>query len=404
MRRRFLLSTLLVTFTGVIVFGVPLGVSFSHLRRNEALTDRDRVAERAAFLIEQTRFASPRTVKVSFGSMTSGGYRVEARFPNGRTFVAGPTLRHISWSAPVVTDHGAVVRVGIDANIPRNRARDAWLFVGFLAVIGTAVSLLVAQISASRLARPLHAIANTSRVLGSGDFSVRAGATGIGELDEIIDALNGSAARIDELVAIERDFSAAASHQLRTPLTSLRLRLEDLTDRELPNGARQSVEAALATSDRLAATIDELLAFRRSGKTGHETDIDVATLVTDHVRLFEPRFAVADRRIELVIAPTHIIRGTPGAIGQALDVLLDNGLRHGAGTVTVAVSPTQAGARIAVSDEGAGVLPSNEGHIFDRDANRGLGLPLARALIESDGGRLQLVRPAAFEILLSTAP
>lgn len=406
MRRRFLTSTLLVAVTAVVALGVPLGVSFSHLRRNEAINVRDGYAQRAAAAVEHAQLTNPGS-PVDLTSLTGGDYRVEATYTDGRTATAGPDFAATSWSGPLTTDHDVTVRVGIDAAIPTHRGNEAWALVGLLAGVGIAASLAIAVLFARRITGPLRGIAATSRQLGAGDFTARAHPAGIAELDEIIDALNNSAARIGDLVTAERDFSATASHQLRTPLTSLRLRLEDLAENPDPAAAHADIDAALATIDRLTATVDELLAFRRSGRAGVEADLDLVALLREHVAIFEPRFTLTRRRIRLSVDGRPFGRATRGAVGQALDVLLDNALRHGAGTVTATPAASGAsGARIAVTDEGAGIAPDHERRLFDRDPARGVGLPLARLLIESDGGRLQLQtsRPPTFEILLPTGP
>jgi signal transduction histidine kinase len=258
-----------------------------------------------------------------------------------------------------------------------------------------------------RLAAPLRNLATTSRRLGEGDLSARAEHFGIAEPDAVADALNDSAARIESLVGAEREFSANASHQLRTPLTALRMHLEELSTTADGGAAREEVDAALEQADRLGATITDLLALARRGRTGPRVDADAVELVRGRVEVWRRLFADAGRELTLDAGSDCAARVSPGALAQALDALLDNALHHGAGTSTVTARRGRDGhVRIQVRDEGPGIEPGTERSIFERHVSlrggTGVGLALARTLVEADGGRLELVaaHPATFEILL----
>jgi signal transduction histidine kinase len=288
------------------------------------------------------------------------------------------------------------------------RTLEAIAVVAGLGAVGVAVAVALAIAVAGRLARPLSSLADVSQRLGAGDFSARAETFGIAEADAVASALNATARRIEDLLDAERSFSANASHQLRTPLTAIRLHVEELAGSADPD-TRRDAEIALAETDRLGRTIDELLEFARRGRIGPREQLDVAELLRAHESGWR-RLASADGRDVVVrVMGRCKALASPATLSQSLDALVDNALHHGGGTVTVSARSHGRSAEIVVSDEGAGIPAGTEGQIFERHVSlqggSGVGLALARALVEADGGRLDLIRstPAAFRILVPSA-
>jgi signal transduction histidine kinase len=275
--------------------------------------------------------------------------------------------------------------------------------LGRLTVIaGVAIlaAALLALIQARQLARPLERLARSATRLGDGEFSVAAPSTsGITEIDSIARAIRLSAGRVERMLAAERSFTADATHQLRTGLTGVAMRLE-LLEREHGGGVGDDAAAALAQIHELNATLDELLAVARRGATGERTDVDLVTLVDNQVADWQQRFAAKHRQIVVTTGRVHPVTATPGLVGQVLGILLENALHHGRGTVAILVRDDA----VTIEDEGPGVDDGEVATLFDRNddprAAHGRGLPLARRLAESDGGRLELVhrRPATFQL------
>ena len=214
------------------------------------------------------------------------------------------------------------------------------------------------------------------------------------EIDAIASSLDRSAARVEELLRAERSFSSHASHQLRTALTGLQLRIEELASNDSPE-VREEAEAALEQSARLLLIIEELLALARTGRAGNVTRFDLCDLVRQHVDDVEPILARAGRRI-VVVAPKPVpVLATLGAVGQVLDILLSNAVRHGAGCVTATVGADERRARVDITDEGTGVIDREEQSLFVENpdaAGHGIGLALARTLITTEGGTIGLSR------------
>jgi signal transduction histidine kinase len=228
--------------------------------------------------------------------------------------------------------------------------------------------------------------------LGDGDFAARAGRAGIPEIDAAAAALDTTAERLGELLQRERAFSAHASHQLRTPLTGLRVQLEAATlapDADL----RAALAEALQSVDQLEQTIDDLLTLARDVGL-RAGPLDLRGLFDEvNVRWHGP-LADAGRPLRTVVQPDlPDAIASPAAMRQILDVLVANAVEHGAGTVTVAARAAGGGIAIEVSDEGPGIA-ADAGDVFaprtDPSTGRGIGLGLASSLAAAEGGRLLL--------------
>jgi signal transduction histidine kinase len=283
-----------------------------------------------------------------------------------------------------------------------------WAGMAGLALAAVAIAWLVGRRQARRLAGPLEDLEDRARLLGDGDFSVRSRRGGIEEIDSVGAALDATAARLDDMLARERAFSADASHQLRTPLAGLRLRLEAALEQP-DEDLRPAIAASLADADRLEVTIEELLTLAHVGQGGQAGPIDVRALLGELSPEWGARLALHGRDLQV-----HVEPGTPdawastAAVRQVLAVLLDNATTHGGGTVTVSAREAAGAVGIDVCDEGPGV-PAADAGLFARRADRrdghGIGLALARRLAEAAQGRLELQRasPPVFTLLLPPA-
>ncbi|MGY1641508.1 sensor histidine kinase [Geodermatophilus sp. SYSU D00703] len=302
---------------------------------------------------------------------------------------------------------GAVL-VSEDRTDVLGRVAVIWAGMAGLAAAAVTVAWLVGRRQARRLARPLEDLEETARRLGDGDFSVRSRRGGIPELDSVGAALDTTAARLDDLLARERAFSADASHQLRTPLAGLRLRLESALEQPHQD-PRPAIAASLADADRLETTIEELLLLARAGQATAAGPVDLGTLVGELSPEWGARLALQGRDLVVRVDPdVPQARASVAAVRQVLAVLVDNATVHGAGPVTVAVRSASGAVAVDVGDEGPGVcLPS--GLLFvqraDRRDGHGIGLALARRLAEAEGGRLHLTQPSppVFTLLLTAA-
>jgi signal transduction histidine kinase len=302
-------------------------------------------------------------------------------------------------AVPVTHDADVIGAVRAASPVMAVYRQVALVWLGMLGLGGLAIGMvwLVARRQARRLARPLEELSEAARRLGQGDFSVRTTPAAIPEIDSVGSALNSTAGRLDDMLARERSFSADASHQLRTPLTGLRLRLEAaLThpDQDL----RHAITDGIAAADRLEQTIEELLALARDTRSSNTTPLDLPVLLDEIEAGWHDRLAAQDRALHVAVDPlAPVSLASTAAVRQVLTVLLDNAATHGSGTVSVAVRNAADALAIDVSDEGTGITAA-EPELFTRRSRladgHGIGLALARSLAEAEGGRLRLTRPA----------
>jgi signal transduction histidine kinase len=405
MRRRLILSTALIALAAVIVLGVPLGIVDAARLRTDSTSrlehEADAVAGAIDDRIERRQPVSPALLR----RFIPAGHRITVRTRGGQRITSGPPIAGERLRARAGAPLGGSVIGEAPITELQRRVRRAWLLIAALSLGGVVIAVGLAALQARRLARPLEAIARRSAQLGDGDFSIRAGHFGVPEIDAIAQGLDSSASRIAELVAREREFSANVSHQLRTPLTALRLRLEAAGGGE-DEARERELEAALGETDRLEATIADLLAHARQASAGSAVTINLGVVAHEHAARWKLVFAASRRALDVVADKNVLVRASRGTVGQVLDVLLDNALRHGTGPVRIAVSADGRVARVTVADAGSGVSDEDRDRIFERGASQaggtGIGLHLARTLAQADSGVLRVLEgePTRFELRL----
>jgi signal transduction histidine kinase len=264
---------------------------------------------------------------------------------------------------------------------------------------------------ARRAARPVEELAEAAGRLGTRDPRPVGRRYGMAELDQVADGLDSAARRVTSLLTADRELAIDASHQLRTPLTALSMRLEEMiASADEPEVVREEGTAALHQAERLADVVTQLLSPGRRA-VGSAALISVDKIVLQQITEWAPAFRRAGRKIVLVGESRLQAWVTPGGLAQVIATLLDNALMHGKGTVTI--RRTQAGRSVVVEveDEGEGVPAELVSRIFERSVSgrpegTGLGLALARTMAAADGGRIVLARrrPPVFAVFLPTNP
>ncbi|WP_353950876.1 HAMP domain-containing sensor histidine kinase [Knoellia sp. S7-12] len=276
-----------------------------------------------------------------------------------------------------------------------------------LVLLGLAAGWFVAQRRARIVGDPLTELAARAERLGAGESRFMPLDSGIGELDRISDVLSRSATQVTRNLAAERDFAADASHQLRTPLTALLMRLDEIAATDDLAVVQEEAQVAIAQVERLSKVVDDLMGRTRvSDPTRPSVSLDA--VLASLQREWQPAFAASKRSMRIHGERGLRVRATPVALAQIVSTLIENALAHGRGTVDIAARRAGPSVVIELGDEGAGVASTIAPHIFERSVSSsgsGLGLTLARDLAEDNGGRLELVstQPAVFAVFLSEA-
>jgi len=404
-KRRITRAIVGVTAMVVVVLGVPLAILVQHSYESRAVVELQRTAAEAIAEL---------TVPLRAGEIAAAAREPDAPqafsvYDEGGARLFGPGPAHVDATEPgrlvvvsPITDRATERVVGsVLVSRPTDaiaaEARRAWGLMSLASLAGLALALAVARREADRLAAPITALVARAERLGAGGEAAVGPATGIVELDTLAGALTVSARRLAELVVREREFSANASHQLRTPLAGLKAGLE-----------RGDLATATAEADRLSATVDHMLALARDGLPSAE-DVDVGPLVAVVADRWTSAFRGQGRELRTTIgAGLPRIRVRPASFEQALGVVLDNALHHGAGTTRLTARTASGGLVVQIDDDGPGIPRHRAGAVFDRHegVGTGIGLALARTLVEADGGRLILADPdhAEFRIVLAAAP
>lgn len=407
MRRRILTAIVVVAAVVVVGFGVPLGIAVQQLYRNEAVVRLEREAARAGAQVPSTFSTSSDPVELPepdvhtrVGVYSPDGTRLLGAGPDrGGAQVVEAAKGRIAESdggplivaTPLSTDERvfAVVRAELPADAIADRVHRVWLLMCALGAALLAVAAVVGRALSGRIARPVADLALASEQLGQGDFTVRLARSGIAELDAAADNLGVTAERLGRLIQRERAFSADASHQLRTPLTGIRLHLESAlaTPSVDPQAA---MSTALGEVDRLESTIDDLLTLARDVDTGR-AQIDLHEVLGAIERTWHGRLAALGRPLRVDVGVgAETAYASPGAVAQILDVLVSNAAEHGRGVIRLSSHQVGGGVAIDVSDDGQ--VTADVNRIFERRSagGHGIGLALARSLAEVEGARLRL--------------
>jgi signal transduction histidine kinase len=281
--------------------------------------------------------------------------------------------------------------------------------IAALSVLAVLSGVLVASLQARRFAEPMTQLVERAERLGVGESRFQPLVTGIGEVDRVAEVLARSAHQMTRSLASERDFASDASHQLRTPLTALLMRLEEIAVTDDLTVAQEEAGIAIAQVERLTNVVDELLLRSRRGNDAPPPSVSLDSVIAALQREWQPAFEQARRSVRVHGQRGLLVHVTPLALSQVLSTLLENSLAHGRGTVDVQARRSGPSVVVEVSDQGEGVPGVIAPHIFERSVSTaqstGLGLALARDLAEANGGRLELIqaRPAIFALFLSEA-
>jgi len=427
-----------VLLLATVAFGVPLGLSLSARIHDEVQTQaHDQaalVAATAGDLLGSTQRAQLAALAEAASTSlngrvlivnAAGHVLVDSAGPAevGSSYASRPELRRalagtpnqierysrtlhqeiLATAVPVVHDGQTVGAVRVTQSIDSVnsaviRVEIELILIGLIVLL---IGLLGGSVLASQISRPLRRLEQVARRVAQGELSARAVVEGSLEQRSLAHSFNEMADRIGRLLSAQKDFVADASHQLRTPLTGLRLRLEEArASVEDDHASARELDRAVAEVDRLSETVSELLLLSRAGERSLAgTSVDLGDVVAVAAQRWTAE--AAERKIAVKVEAEDV----PGSvwiaredIDRALDALIENALHYSpAGTmVTLVAGP----ARIEVRDRGRGITSDERELVFDRfrrgsagragPSGHGLGLPIARELARAWGGDVLL--------------
>jgi signal transduction histidine kinase len=433
--RRLLLSYLAIAVIVLVVLEVPLARFYQQRETDRLSVGVERDANALASLYEDAlegRAMLDPSIAVTYTQRTGarvvvvdgGGVSlVDTGDVTGRDFATRPEIRAAlrgerttgtRHSDTLATDllyvavpiasggdvHGAV-RLTLDTADVEAAVRRFWLgLLGVAAVVLTAMAAIGWAIARS-VTRPLRQLHVAAARFATGDLAgMEPAPDAPPEIAELGATMNTMARRLDQLLAEHRAFVADASHQLRTPLTALRLRLENLQSDPAAPGSADDIAAAIDETGRLSALVGDLLQLARAERAATPAPVDLVELTRDRVDTWSAVAEAAGVGLEFAGPAGPVVVGAvPDGVEQILDNLIDNAITaspRGA-QVTVGIVRGRSEHSLIVADEGPGLSDELKARALDRfwrlDSSQpgtGLGLPIADALARASGGRLAL--------------
>jgi signal transduction histidine kinase len=281
------------------------------------------------------------------------------------------------------------------------------------ALIALGVAIVGSAVLAGRLSRPLAAIEEAARAIGGGDLSARVGtiAHADTEIARLAETIDGMAAQLDRARGSERAFLMSVSHDLRTPLTSIRGYAEAMADGALdaddPRERERAAGVIAAEARRLERLVRDLLDLARLEADQFSLrpqPADATAVVADAADAL--RLAAEDAGLHLLVVTDGALPATldPERLGQIVANLTENAIKYATDEVRVAVRPSRPGAfAVEVADDGPGIPPEDLPHVFDRlytsrrvpgrRVGTGLGLTIVRELAQAMQGTVHVESP-----------
>ncbi|WP_128433732.1 sensor histidine kinase [Streptomyces cyaneus] len=303
-------------------------------------------------------------------------------------------------TGPVV----GAVRIEYSTKELTNRLWTIWGFRAGLAVAVLGAAAAIGAFAARRITAPLRQLNDMASKFSDGDLTARSPVTGPPETQTLARTLNQGAERLDTLVASQRIFVADASHQLRTPLTALRLSLDNIADGVDDEFVREDVEQATAEVVRMSRLVNGLLVLARAeAKVTAAEPLPLRDIVDERLTVWRP--AADERGVTIALRGSAdgrlLVLTSPGHLDQVLDNVLSNALEVSpdGGTITVRVEPRGDEVILSVDDEGPGMSDAEKSRAFDRfwrgqgltgRSGSGLGLAVVKQLVTDDGGTVAL--------------
>lgn len=350
---------------------------------------------------------SPETIGTSFLTRPEIVEALSGTVSSGRRFSTTANQELLYVAVPILNGPETLgaVRLTFPASVVDSSVDQRLRGISSVAGITLLVSVLVALLLALGITRRLSNLKNVTEEFTKGNYKVRAEINGgAPEIRSLARSFNAMADQLDKLITEQKAFAGDASHQLRTPLTALQLRLERATEMLStdPAGAADRIEAAMVETDRLQRLVEGLLVLSRSENVDKisRNICDAAQIARERFENWEALASEQEVTLMLDIPESAMIFTTPGALDQVIDNYIDNalGIVPTKSTITVKITVEPEFTKISVIDEGPGMPEADIAKAFNRfwrarsDTNgSGLGLAIVERLATASGGRAELV-------------
>jgi two-component system OmpR family sensor kinase len=395
--RQLVWTYVLLVAVAIAAFTVPVAFTLNQQLYDDAVNTARREADTAALLLASGDTRSLSALVDAYERQTLGKIDVLGPEPPGQVWDSEGLKLTVQAKKPDGTVVGAIRLSYPDDPIIQR----LWQIWGFRAALAVGVLIVAAFLGlwlARRVTRPLRELNGMAARLRDGDLTARAEETGPPETRTLARTLNTAAETIDTLVGSQRAFIGDASHQLRTPLTALRLSLDNVADGVDDPHVREDVEMATAEVVRMSRLVNGLLALARAeADVAHPEPVQVLDVVAERFTAW--RAAADERSISLVSEGFDIrVLATPGHLEQVLDNVLSNALEVSPDGGTILVRTTRPGS-LEVIDSGPGLADADRARAFDRfwrgqgltgKGGSGLGLAIVKQLVTDDGGAVSL--------------
>jgi signal transduction histidine kinase len=342
-------------------------------------------------------FSNRPEVASAMRGIPSVGDRVSRTLGQRLEFVAVPVLLGDSVMGVVRLSKP---RSAVNSEV-RNRILGIIVAGGFtlLASAGIAIPLALG------IARPITRLTRRTERLAEGDFSVRADdSDGPPEVRELSRSFNAMASRLGLMIENQRHFAGAVSHQLRTPLTALRLRLEQAQEEIADDSSSLAIalEASRTEADRLQEMVEQLLALARiEGGSAPTVTVNAADVVRARAEMWEPLASEKNVTVRVVSASVVDCAVIEGGLEQIVDNYIDNALTVAPEGSDIEVEVQRIGTNVVIDvvDAGVGLSEEQRALAFERfwrgkntenAAGTGLGLAIVRQLAAASGGTVEL--------------
>ncbi|MFF7521124.1 sensor histidine kinase [Streptomyces pseudovenezuelae] len=424
MNRQLIRSYILLVAVAIFLFTVPVAFTLTKQLRDDTRQSVLREANTMALLLSNgtsTSCEALTEVATAYGDVqATPTARCDPKLPIpvadaalrravdknepttdwGSDFVWG---RHLEVTVPAKGD--AAVRIVYSTSDMTRRLWQIWGFRAGLAVLVLAAAAAIGAYAARRITAPLRELNSMASKFSDGDLTARSPVTGPPETQTLARTLNQGAERLDTLVASQRIFVADASHQLRTPLTALRLSLDNIADGVDDESVREDVEQATAEVVRMSRLVNGLLVLARAeAKVAAAEPLVLRDIVDERLTVWRP--AADERGVTIALRGSVVddrpsVLASPGHLDQVLDNVLSNALEVSpdGGRITVEVESRADTVVLSVLDEGPGMPDADKARAFDRfwrgqgltgRSGSGLGLAVVRQLVTDDGGTVTL--------------